>query len=99
MSCPSNMTFPVSCVVKPPRIRRVVVLPQPLGPSRVTKLFSRMERFKSSSTNSPSKLLDICCKSINGWLMMNSFSFYRNSNQKLGGELTHSSSAPFLLVR
>ena len=24
---------------------------------------------------------------------------YRNSNQKLGGELTHSSSAPFLLVR
>ena len=75
MSCPPTITFPVSGVVKPPNIRRVVVLPQPLGPSKVTKLFSLMERFRSSRTSSPSKLFDMCCKSMKGWLMIIKFSF------------------------
>ena len=78
MSCPPTITFPVSGVVKPPNIRRVVVLPQPLGPSKVTKLFSLMERFRSSRTSSPSKLFDMCCKSMKGWLMIIKISFYLN---------------------
>ena len=47
-------------------ILRVVVLPQPLGPNKVTNVFSFTERFKSSSTMVPSKLFVILRKSING---------------------------------
>ena len=64
MSWPSKITFPLSARSKPPMIRRVVVLPQPLGPSRVTKVFSFTERFKSSNTRVPSKLLDTLTKSM-----------------------------------
>ena len=40
---------PLVGVSKPAIIRRVVVLPQPEGPSRVTKALSSMTRFKSST--------------------------------------------------
>ena len=42
ISCPLNKTFPASGVSKPPRIRNVVVFPQPLGPRRVRNSFSRI---------------------------------------------------------
>ena len=63
ISCPSKITLPLSGVVKPPRMRSVVVLPQPEGPSRVTKEFSGTVRFKSSSTISPSKDFEMCLRS------------------------------------
>ena len=65
MSCPSKMTLPVSGVANPPRMRRVVVLPQPLGPSSVTNSFSWMVRFSSSKTICPSKDLEMLFKWIN----------------------------------
>ena len=34
-----------------------------------------MERFRSSRTSSPSKLFDMCCKSMKGWLMIIKISF------------------------
>ena len=66
MSTPSKMTLPVSAVSKPPMMRRVVVLPQPLGPSRVTKEFSFTERLRSSKTMVLSKLFEILTRSIRG---------------------------------
>ena len=56
---------PLSGVSKPPRIRRVVVFPQPLGPNKVRNSFSRIYRFRSSSTISLSNVFVIPCKSIN----------------------------------
>ena len=40
---------PLVGVSSPAIIRRVVVLPQPEGPSSVTKELSRMTRFRSST--------------------------------------------------
>ena len=40
MSAPSKITFPESGFSNPPRMRKVVVLPQPLGPRRVRNSFS-----------------------------------------------------------
>ena len=40
---------PLVGVSRPAIMRRVVVLPQPEGPSRVTKALSSMTRFRSST--------------------------------------------------
>ncbi len=64
MSAPSKITCPLSGVSNPPRMRRVVVLPHPLGPNRVKNSFSRIERFRSFKTICPSKDLLIFFKSI-----------------------------------
>ena len=39
ISLPLNITFPLSAVSKPAIILRVVVLPHPLGPSKVKNSF------------------------------------------------------------
>jgi len=62
---PSKMTFPVSGDSKPPRIRRRVVFPQPLGPRRVRNSFSRIYRFRSSRTRLSPKDFEIFTISIN----------------------------------
>ena len=50
MSCPSKTTFPLSAVSNPAMILRVVVLPHPLGPSKVKNSFLRIFNERLSKT-------------------------------------------------
>ena len=59
-----NRTWPESGSTKPAMTLRVVVLPQPEAPSRVTNSPSRMERFSRSSTRSPSNSTTMSCNSM-----------------------------------
>src|SRR6516165_4992729 len=57
-STPSNRIAPVSGSTKPAIERKVVVLPQPLGPSSETSSPSAISRLRSSTaTNSPYRLV------------------------------------------
>ena len=60
----SKITFPSSASRNPPRIRSRVVLPHPLGPSRVTNSFSYISRLIPFSTTCESKLFTILRNSI-----------------------------------
>ena len=53
MSLPLRITWPPSAVRKPPTVRRIVVLPQPDGPRRVTSSASATSR---SMPRTPSPL-------------------------------------------
>ena len=62
MRVPSKITSPLSGSTKPPIMRSVVVLPQPLGPKIVTNSFSRMSRLIWFRITSPSNLTKISFK-------------------------------------
>jgi len=49
MACPSMNTDPLSACSKPATMRRAVVLPQPLGPRKLTNSPSAMSSDRPSS--------------------------------------------------
>ena len=81
------MTSPSSGVSNPAMIRRVVVFPQPEGPSRVTNSFLWMSRSIDLRTFSPPKDLEIERSSMSFSL----FIPYKNPflNKFRNGPMTH----------